>query len=195
MFEKIIKFEAALANFTGAKYAISTDCCTHAIEMCLRYDQIKDCKFTAYTYLSIPMTMHKLQISYELLDQAWIGEYQFENTRIWDSARRLEPNMYRIGQFQCLSFGYGKPVNNIRGGAILLDDKEAYAALSMMRYDGRNLAINPWSAQSVFSVGFHYKLNPEECVTALKRLKKYIKEEDYLPKYIQYQDCRRITIL
>jgi dTDP-4-amino-4,6-dideoxygalactose transaminase len=195
MFEKIIKFETALAKFTGAKYAISTDCCTHAIEMCLRYDQIKDCKFTAYTYLSIPMTMHKLKISYELLEQSWIGEYQFVNTRIWDSARRLEPNMYRSGNMQCLSFGYGKPVNNIRGGAILLDDKTAYDALSMMRYDGRNIAINPWISQYEFNMGFHYKLNPEECVTALKRLKKYIKANDFLPKHVQYPDCRRITIL
>ena len=37
MFEKIKQFEEALADFTGAPYAIMTDCCTHAIELCLRY--------------------------------------------------------------------------------------------------------------------------------------------------------------
>jgi len=30
MFDKIKKFEEELAEFTGAPYAIMTDCCTHA---------------------------------------------------------------------------------------------------------------------------------------------------------------------
>jgi dTDP-4-amino-4,6-dideoxygalactose transaminase len=33
-FEKIVEFESALAKFTGAPYAVMTDCCTHAIELC-----------------------------------------------------------------------------------------------------------------------------------------------------------------
>ena len=118
MFDKILEFEKSLADFVGAPYAISTDCCTHAIELCLRYEKIKYCEFTAFTYLSIPMTMHKLSINYRMTNNRWVGEYPFENTRIWDSARRLEPNMYRSGQMQCLSFGYSKPLDNGRGGAI-----------------------------------------------------------------------------
>ena len=58
-FDDIKRFELALAEFTGAPYVVMTDCCTHAIELCLRYDKIKQCTFTPYTYLSIPMTMHK----------------------------------------------------------------------------------------------------------------------------------------
>lgn len=195
MFNKILEFETALAEFTGAPYAISTDCCTHAIEMCLRYDNIRYCEFTAFTYLSIPMTMHKLGIEYKLLDEQWIGEYFFKNTRIWDSARRLEPNMYRKGTMQCLSFGHSKPVNNGRGGAILLDDKKAYDAIMQMRYDGRDLNIVPWIDQQEFKIGYHYKLNPEECVTATHKLKEYINNNDYAPKFIMYPDCRRINIV
>ena len=66
MFDKILQFEQALADFTGAPYAVMTDCCTHAIELCLRYDRIRSCSFTAFTYLSVPMTMHKLGIRYTL---------------------------------------------------------------------------------------------------------------------------------
>ena len=112
MFDKIFEFETALARFTGAPRAIMTDCCTHAIELCLRYDRIQKCTFTPYTYLSVPMLMHKLGIGYQYLEhewQRWIGEYQFLETRIWDSARRLESNMYRHGQIQCVSFGHDKP--------------------------------------------------------------------------------------
>ena len=161
MFEKILEFETALAQFTGAPYAIMTDCCTHAIELCLRYDQIRECTFTPYTYLSIPMTMHKLGIRYEYYPdslphrQHWTGEYKFEFTRIWDSARRLEQNMYRAGQMQCVSFGHDKPLPIGRGGAILLDDAQAYGAIVQQRYDGRNLDIKPWQSQKVFRVGYH----------------------------------------
>jgi hypothetical protein len=96
MFDQILKFEQKLAEFTGAPYAVMTDCCTHAIELCLRYDRVRECQFTAYTYLSIPMTMHKLQIQYELVDESWVGQYQFHNTRIWDSARILQSNMTNL---------------------------------------------------------------------------------------------------
>ena len=41
MLDKISEFEKALAKYTGAPYAIMTDCCTHAIEMCLRYDRVR----------------------------------------------------------------------------------------------------------------------------------------------------------
>jgi dTDP-4-amino-4,6-dideoxygalactose transaminase len=78
MFDKIKKFEEELAEFAGAPYAVMTDCCTHAIELCLRYDRVRACKFTPYTYLSIPMTMHKLGIHYVYHDtewQHWEGEY------------------------------------------------------------------------------------------------------------------------
>jgi dTDP-4-amino-4,6-dideoxygalactose transaminase len=195
MFEKILEFENALAEFTGAPYVITTDCCTHAIELCLIYDNVRYCEFSAYTYLSIPMTMHKLNIYYKLKDVTWVGEYHFYNTRIWDSARRLEPNMYRKGEFQCLSFGHGKPLGIGRGGAILLDDKNAYDTIIKMRYDGRDLSITPWIEQQEFKLGYHYKLNPEECIQGLSALKNYIKENAYTPKHVEYPDCRRIKIV
>lgn len=190
-FDKILEFEHALAEYTGAPYAIMTDCCTHAIELCLRYDEVKKCQFTAFTYLSVAMTMHKLNIDYELLDkQDWLGEYQFYDTRIWDSARLLSPNMYRPGQMQCLSFGFGKPLQIGRGGAILLDDKEAYDSLICMRYDGRDLSISPWQNQIIFKVGYHYKPTPEEAIIGLEKLPNV----NPMPKFHIYPDLRRIVI-
>jgi dTDP-4-amino-4,6-dideoxygalactose transaminase len=189
-FEKITEFESVLANFIGAPYAIMTDCCTHAIELCLRYDRIKRVMFPAHTYLSIPMTMHKLDISYELTDKLWVGEYQFVGTRIWDSARLLKQGMYRPGQLQCLSFGYGKPLEIGRGGAILTDDVEVYNTLKYQCYDGRDLSISPWEDQKVFKVGYHYKPTIEEAVRGLELLPNIDQE----PKYKEYPDLRNITI-
>ena len=196
MFDKIKQFELALAEYTGAPYAVMTDCCTHAIELCMRHDRVEFCAFTPFTYLSIPMLMHKLKIQYyyEVGDpEQWVGEYRFRKTRIWDSARRLEKNMYREGQIQCLSFGHGKPLHLGRGGAIILDDKQTYDALILMRYDGRDLNISPWIQQKEFRVGYHYKPTPEEAIQGLALLEG-LKEFPVEPKFVQYPDLRTITI-
>ena len=194
MFDKILKFEHALAEFTGAPYAIMTDCCTHAIELCLRHDRIRSCSFTAFTYLSIAMTMHKLGIKYGLENEVWTGEYHIHDTRIWDSARRLEKNMYRPGAMQCLSFGHGKPLHIGRGGAILLDDPAAYETMIRQRYDGRDLNTSPWETQGTFQVGYHYKPTPEEAVQGLAMLEG-IKEQGCVPVHVVYPDLRNITIV
>jgi dTDP-4-amino-4,6-dideoxygalactose transaminase len=190
MFDKIKEFESALAKFTGAPYAVMTDCCTHAIELCLRYDNIQRVTFPAHTYLSIPMTMHKLDIIYNYTDKLWTGEYQFIGTRIWDSARLLKEDMYREGQLQCLSFGHNKPLSIGRGGAILTDDVEIYDVLIQQRYDGRDLTIAPWEQQKVFHVGYHYKPTIEEAVKGLELLPNIDQE----PKYKEYPDLREIII-
>ena len=195
-FDKIFQFEQRLAEYTGAPYAIMTDCCTHAIEMCMRHDRVREVAFTPYTYLSIPMTMRKLGIKAYYIneeEQKWVGEYRFVHTRIWDSARRLEPNMYKKGMMQCLSFGNGKPLHIGRGGAILLDDKKAYDEIIRMRYDGRDLNIKPWETQKVFKIGYHYKPTIEEAELGIALLEG-LKENPKEPKFVQYPDLRTITI-
>jgi len=196
MFDKIKQFEDALAEYTGAPYAIMTDCCTHAIELCLRHDQVQEVTMTPFTYLSIPMLMHKLNIKYAYENHSpkqWIGEYPFGLTRIWDSARRLEKNMYRAGTMQCLSFGHTKPLHIGRGGAILLDDKAAYDKIIRMRYDGRDLNISPWQDQKEFRVGYHYKPTPEEALQGLALLQG-LKEFPVRPQPVAYSDLRNINI-
>jgi dTDP-4-amino-4,6-dideoxygalactose transaminase len=197
MFDKIFEFEQELAEFCGAPYAIMTDCCTHAIELCLRHDKITTCKFTPYTYLSMPMLMHKLGIEYTYQDQDqqdWVGQYPFLYTRIWDAARRLEQNMYIPHTMMCLSFGHGKPLAIGRGGAILLDDADAYNIMLAQRYDGRDLTVSPWQTQQVFRVGYHYKPTIEEAVQGLVLLEG-IKQNRPTPVPVAYPDCRKITIV
>lgn len=195
-FDRILQFERELARFTGAPYAIMTDCCTHAIELCMRYDRVEFCAFTPFTYISVPMLMHKLGIKYvyEAGDpEQWVGEYQFRKTRIWDSARRLEENMYRPGQIQCLSFGHDKPLHIGRGGAIILDDEQAYKDIILMRYDGRDLNNIPWTKQQEFKVGYHYKPTPEEAEIGLALLEG-VKFNKPTPKRVDYADLRQFTI-
>ena len=190
-FEKITEFESALAKFTGAPYAVMTDCCTHAIELCLRVDRVKRCSIPARTYLSVPMTLHKLDIAFDYTDIDCLGEYHITGTRIWDSARLLKQDMYRPGMLQCLSFGYNKPLAIGRGGAVLTDDVEVYNVLKHQCYDGRDLSISPWENQKTFRIGYHYRPTIEEAVRALELLPTVDQE----PKSKQYPNLREIIII
>ena len=194
MVDDIFEFEKNLSQFTGAPYVVATDCCTHAIELCFIYKQYTNVSFTPFTYLSIPMLMHKLKINYTYLNeksQEWIGEYNFKNTNIWDSARRLERYMYRAGQLQCLSFGHNKPLEIGRGGAILLDNKYAYKILKEMSYDGRDLTISPWEKQETFRVGYHYRPTIEEAIVGSEMLET-VKEQK---QFVKYPDLRNVNII
>ena len=187
-FQALFDFESALAEYTGAPYVVVTDGCTHAIELCMRYENIKECQFPAYTYLSVPMALTHLGIEYTMTDESWTGEYQFKNTRIWDSARRLEPGMYRPGSMQCLSFGWTKPLQLGKVGAILLDDPKAYHLMSRQRSDGRDLTI-PWEKETNLILGWHYCPTLELCVKGLELLP--VTEPKAQPGI--YPDCREIS--
>jgi len=195
MTESVNKFEQKLAEFTGAPYVVATDCCTHAIELCFRLLQIKTCRFSAHTYISVPMTMKLLGVEYELSTTPWKDEYQFLGTPVWDSARCLKPNMYRKKQYQCLSFGHSKPLDNVRGGAILLDDKEHYKQLKMMSYDGRDPSYNNWIDQKVYRQGFHYMMRYEECESATVLLDNYISANKFEHTYTPYPDISEVDIV
>lgn len=188
-YDLVFEFEAALAKFTGAPYVVATTGCTHALELCLRYDQVTQCHFTGFTYLSVPMLVHRLNIDYYLTDEDWQGEYQLHGTRIWDSARKLTHNMYRPGMMQCLSFGRTKPLELGHAGAILLDDVDAYHVLSRWRSDGRDLRILPWPEQKVFDVGFHYCPSLEICEKGIELLPTV----DQTVKKVSYPDCRPLV--
>ena len=194
MTESVKQFEDELSKFTGAPYVVTTDCCTHAIELCFRLLHIRRCKFSAYTYISVPMTMKLLGVDYELTDTTWQEEYQFSETPVWDSARCLKPGMYRPDQYQCLSFGHSKPLDNVRGGAILLDNKEHYKQLKMMSYDGRDLSHEKWIDQKVYKQGFHYMMRHEECESGSLLLENYISAGNFEHTYKPYPDLRDIEI-
>lgn len=193
-FEAILDFESALAKFTGAPYVVTTDCCTHAMEIALRLRRPDKVTFPAYTYLSVVMLMHKLNIPYTLTDTQWRGEYLLKGSSVWDSARLLEPMMFRPGQIQCLSFGISKPLFIGRGGCLLTDDLEIYKRASCMRSDGRDLfSHKKWINQKYFQVGYHYNLRPEYCVQGLNLLKSnsFVPQTDEL---YNYPDCRDLVI-
>lgn len=192
-FKEIDYFEQELAEYTGSPYAVVLDCCTHAIELSMRYDRVSYCEFSAYTYLSVNMIFHQLKIPYKLVDDRWEKNYQYHHTRIWDYARCFEANMYQPGTLTCVSFGRGKPLEIGHGGAVLLDDPDAYRSLKLQAYDGRDLSIAPWQDQKVFNIGYHYKLSPDFCKIGREKLAKQEFNTNQFG-WEGYPDTRLITI-
>jgi dTDP-4-amino-4,6-dideoxygalactose transaminase len=192
-FDAVTEFENTLSAYTNSPFVVTTDCCTHAIELCFRYKQaINECPdiitIPNKTYVSVPMTFRKLNIEYQLINSDWRSEYNFGFTNVWDSARCLMPNMYKNGQMQCLSFGRTKPLEIGRGGAILLNDPDTYNWLKRASYDGRDLSYLPWQTQETFTVGYHYMMRPEECVDGLNKLNNDEVTNTYSHKYPNLMD-------
>lgn len=163
------KFEKLIADFYGAPYAVAVDCCTHAIELCLRLENelgLTNCP--KQTYLSVPMTFKKLDIVWQWTDEQWEDYYYIGHTNIIDAAVYWKRNGYLPGTKMCLSFQFKKHLNLGRGGMILLDNEEEAVLLRKMRYDGR-LDDTPWAEQDIDMFGYHYYMTPETAQTGIYR--------------------------
>ena len=168
MFKIILKFEKEIASFYGSPYAVATDSCTHAIELCLRYTNAKSAYCPTYTYLSIPMTFMKLGLEWKFNKQEW-KDYYYVTKNIIDSAVFWKEDGYIPGTFMCLSFQYQKHLSLGRGGAILCDNENDYIELKKMSYDGR-LPDVPWMKQNINTLGYHYYMTPETAQLGLDKL-------------------------
>jgi len=193
MFDSIKNFENLISNFYGSQYAVSTDCCTHAIELCLRLQDIKKTGCPKHTYASIPMTFIKLNLDWQWKDEAWRDFYYLSNTNIIDAAVLWKKNSYIPGTMMCLSFQFKKHLGLGRGGMILLDDKLSYNELIKMSYDGRT-RDKPWSEQDLTSIGYHYYMTPE---TADQGIDKFSKVKELPSKtwdYTNYPDLSSMAV-
>ena len=175
-FKVIDDFEDKIAEFYGSPYAVAVDCCTHAIELCLRYKEIKKFTVPPNTYPSIPNLAEKIGIEFEWEEREWKDYYQLGGTNIIDAAVLWKKNSYIPNTFMCLSFQFQKHLNLSKGGMILTDDKEARNELKRMSYDGREPDI-PWRDQNIKSKGYHYYMTPETAQIGLEKLSDAIKRK------------------
>jgi len=168
MFDTIRQFEGSISEFFGSKYAVSTDCCTHAVELCLRLQNIKHTGCPKHTYLSIPMTFEKLGIEWSWNEEKWNDFYFLDNTNIVDAAVLWKEGSYISETMMCLSFQFKKHLGLGRGGMILLDDKDSYNKLIQMSYDGRSRDL-AWANQDIDMLGYHYYMTPEIAEQGIKK--------------------------
>jgi dTDP-4-amino-4,6-dideoxygalactose transaminase len=184
MFEKVLEFEKNISEYFGSPYAVATDSCTHAIELCLRYIRCNNITVPSRTYISIPMTCMKLGLDWTWREEEWFDYYYLGHTNIIDAAVLWGENTYIPETYMCLSFQQKKHLSLGRGGAILLQKKEDYDILKKMTCDGRDLS-KPWVEQDISSIGYHYYMTPE---TAMLGSHKFEQVKDEPAKKWTYLD-------
>lgn len=115
-FSIVKDFEEAVANYTGAHYAVAVNSCTNALFLALQYQH--DCgphketvqqgsfhrgewrdfevEIPKRTYVSVPMQIIHAGMKPVFRDEEWLGMYQLKPFNIYDAARRFTSNMFHM---------------------------------------------------------------------------------------------------
>ncbi len=92
-FKIVEMFEETVADYCGAKYAISTDSCTNALLLCCQYLKVDEVTIPERTYLSVPQAIMHAGGKVSFSNKDWKGIYQLEPYKINDGAKRFTSNM------------------------------------------------------------------------------------------------------
>ncbi len=185
-YEVTRRFEKALCDYTGAKYAVAVNSGTAALLLAMQWHESTVVELPRRTYVSVACAARLAGKRILWSDEQWEGEYQLHPMSVWDSARRFTSGMYRAGQFQCVSFAAAKILGAEQGGAILHDNAEADKWFRCMRFDGRTEGVDP--LEDTFDlVGHHCIMIPSVAATLLVRLHHLPKHNADLPHY-EYPD-------
>jgi len=193
MFEYVNQFESQVAEFFGAPYAVATDSCTHALELCFRYLKSDWITIPKRTYLSVPMTCMKLGLNWTWKEDDWFDYYYLGSTNIIDAAVLWGQNTYISNTFMCLSFQFKKHLSLGRGGMILLSNKDDRRELKKMSYDGRDLSL-PWAEQDITTMGYHYYMTPEVAKTGIELLNDRKKIPGKKWSHRDYPDLTKMSV-
>jgi dTDP-4-amino-4,6-dideoxygalactose transaminase len=196
--EAVTIFENKVAQFTGAPYAISVDCCSHGIFLAFQwhkkvmgnFNYSKVVTIPAHTYASIPMQVRHAGFVPVLEEREWSGIYQLMPFPIWDAAVRWQKGMYHAGGFQVLSFQYKKRIPIGKGGMILTDNKEAADWFRLATYDGRDLATSYDDPNHIRFSGYHYYMTPEDAARGILLMDQIFEEGDS-SDWTKYPDLRK----
>lgn len=141
------EFEEKLADYTGARFAVTLDNMSNGLFLALYYEnKVKNrtedvITIPARTYPSVPCEIiHAgLKVNFEPVKGKTIkGAYQLKGSNVWDSALTFTADMYKPSTHMCVSFtGPYKHFKLSKGGAILTDDYDAYCWFKRARYSGR----------------------------------------------------------
>lgn len=162
-------FERKLATYSNSKFAIVTDCASHAIFLCLKYRRATGpIVIPANTYASVPMQIIHAGCTPIFDDIQWSGVYELSPWKIIDSAARFTKDMYQDhDSLQVLSFQIKKRLPIGRGGAILTDSLDAFNWLKLATYDGRDLNRPYDDPEHVQSLGWHFYMTPEDAARGI----------------------------
>ncbi len=193
-FAVVEAFEAALAEFSGSKFAVATNTGTSAIFLSLAYVHQRNGALEiicpAHTFVSVPMAVLHAGHKLAFLHFDWSGIYRLVPSSVIDGALRFRRGMYE-GGLHCLSFHARKLLNIGEGGAVLTDDAEAAEWLRSARYSGRG-AANGYRIEDISMLAWQSYMTPEKAARGL-HLMEYI-ADDLPDQAIEYIDLRTAPV-
>ncbi len=197
----ITMFEKRLSEYTGAPYVVLTDSCTNALFLALKYKQkytkefinVSEISIPNRTYISVPQTIIHCDLNPIYNNVLWDGYYELGHTNIFDCAVGFEPNMYKKDSMMCLSFQQKKAIKIGKGGAILLDNQDAYEKLKRMSWDGRNPSIPVSEDIDNIILGYHMNMIPDDAAKGVLLLNQYNFNENDIKCYNDYPNIEQIN--
>ena len=176
------EFEEKLADYTGAKYAVTVDNMSNGLFLALYYEnkikkRIKGdfvgCPSRTYPSVPCEIIHAGLKIKWEPVEEETLtGAYQLTNSRVWDSALSFTADMFIPKSHMCVSFtGPYKHFKLSKGGAILTDDYKAYLWFKRARYSGRRECS--YHEDNFDMLGWNFYMMPELAARGLLLMKQF----------------------
>lgn len=195
-FKIVQMFEEEVADYTGAKYAISVDNCTNAIFLVCKYLNVSDVVIPSKTYLSVPQSIIHAggNVIFDRTKETndWRGIYQLKPYPIYDSAKRFTSNMYISNTFMCLSFHIKKHLKISKGGMILTDNEEAVKWFKKARYEGRSEKL--YHQDDIDMLGWNMYMTPQQASHGLSLMQNISTHNDDLGENDGYRDLTEFTV-
>lgn len=190
-YQVVRDFEAALCQYTGAKYAVTTNSCTMALLLAVKWHIQKGyghydggegpfIEIPKRTYVSVPQSIIHAGGKPVFLDKDWLGWYRLNPLPVWDAARYFSSGMFCHGEMMCVSFHASKILGDTQGGAILHDNDEADAWLRRARFDGRTEGVAP-KDDTFPHLGYHCYMSNDVAARLLLKLSVLPKHNHPLP--------------
>lgn len=194
---KIVKdFEDEVAEYTGAKYAVSVDSCTNALFLVCKYLGVTEVTIPSKTYLSVPQSIIHSggEVIFDKREETnnWAGIYQLKPYPIYDAAKRFTSNMYIPETFMCLSFHIKKHLKIGKGGMILTDSEDAVKWFKQARYEGRNEVL--YHQDDIKMLGWNMYMTPQEASQGLALMQNYPMNVADLDEHNGYRDLTEFTV-
>jgi dTDP-4-amino-4,6-dideoxygalactose transaminase len=193
-------FEKKVAEFSGCKYAVSVDCCSNGLFLCLKYykdiqkEETTKIKIPKQTYISVPLQIEHAGFEYEFVDCEWSGIYQLAPLLIYDGAVRWTKDMYEGIGMQVVSFQIKKRVPIGKGGMILTNDKKQADWLRLMSYDGRDLTLPYDHPEHIKCKGYHMYMTPEDAARGILLMDSLPEINEDSGNHTMYPDLSKMMI-
>ena len=195
-FKIVEMFEEEVANYTGAKYAVSVDNCTNALFLCCKFLNVDEVTIPSKTYLSVPQSIIHAggDVVFDKRDvtNSWSGIYQLKPYPIFDAAKRFTSNMYIPNTFMCLSFHIKKTLKIGKGGMILTDNEEAVKWFKKARYEGRSEKL--YHEDDIDMLGWNMYMTPQQASHGLSLMQNIKLNNNDLGENDGYKDLTEFTV-